>query len=110
MGFSDNDFIHLMALVASGGTLSEPEQRKIKKHLQEHPELEPLLHHFSNPEWVRKELSKFRMAPVEEMWIEINRQLDELGEPNYIPPAYKPTWIARLYDGLCNFFSISRTG
>lgn len=49
------------------------------------PEFQKLAEQFADEQWVEAELEKQKQVPVEAIWAEINRQLDEMGEPDFVP-------------------------
>jgi len=94
----DSRFARLMGKYIRKEHLTDEDWRFLKECWDSSPEYKKLAEQFSDEEWIGVEMDKFRNVPMERMWAEINRQLDDLGEPDFVPedePARRP-WLGRV--------------
>jgi ferric-dicitrate binding protein FerR (iron transport regulator) len=82
MPSNDAAIVELMVKYARHEKLTEEEMVILEEFWSRSPEHQKLAEQFGNERWVNSELSKMRPAPIDEMWEDINKYLDEIGAPD----------------------------
>ncbi|HVS95771.1 MAG TPA: FecR family protein [Puia sp.] len=78
----DSKIIDLMVKYVRREKLTVEEMQLLEEFWKQSPGHQRLAEEFGNEEWVRSQLADMEPAPVEEMWQEIDKYLDEIGAPD----------------------------
>ena len=78
----DSRIIDLMVKYVRREKLTVEEMQLLEEFWKQSPGHQRLAEEFGDEEWVRSQLADMEPAPVEEMWQEIDKYLDEIGAPD----------------------------